>query len=166
MKVYIHLEGWHHAIDVQNQPVTVGEIKRRIEIECGLTVARGQALWDFQEQSMRKCRDADILNANSSNEDIQLVISVPGFSAWAYFHVCFSRTFDNETLVLMFTCHRFTKIVEMKQWISQKTERPMNSFQLQKANGNVLDDNSNLFQCEVLNGDMLYCMLKINLSKL
>ena len=166
MKVYIHLEGWHQLINVQNQPFTVAEIKQRIEIECGLAGIRGQVLWDFQEQDMRTCRDADILNANSSNEDIQLVISVQGFSAWAYFHVSFSRTFDNETLVLMFTCHRFTKIVEMKQWISQKTERPMNSFQLQKANGNILDDNSNLFQCEVLNGAMLYCMPKINLSKL
>ena len=158
MKVYIHLEGWHQLINVQNQPFTVAEIKRRIEIECGLAVVRGTVLWDFQERSMRLCTDTDILNVNSSNEDIQLVISVPGFSAWAYFHVCFLSRRDNRYFVSRFTYHRFTKIVQMKRLISDKTMQPMNSFHLQKTNGNVLYDNYSLFQCGVLNGAMLYCI--------
>ena len=158
MKVYIHFEGWHQLINVQNQPITVLEIKRRIEIECGLAVVRGQVLWDFQERDMRKCRNADILNANMSNEDIQLVLRMPGFSSWAYFHVCFMSRRDNRNFVSRFTYHRFTKIVQMKRLISHSTMRPMNSFQLHRANGNVLNDNLNLFECGVLNGDMLYCI--------
>ena len=158
MKVYIHLEGWHQVINVQNQPVTVGDIKRRFKIECGLAIVRGQVLWDFQERSMRICRDADILNANMSNEDIQLVLRMPGFSSWAYFHVCFMSRRDNRTFVSRFTYHRFTKIVQMKRLISDWTMRPMNSFQLHWANGNVLNDNLNLFEYGVLNGDMLYCI--------
>ena len=158
MKVYIHLEGWHQLINVQNQPFTVSKIKQRIEIECGLAVVRGQVLWDFQERDMRKCRNADILNANMSNEDIQLVLRMPGFSSWAYFHVCFMSRRDNRTFVSRFTYHRFTKIVQMKRLISDKTMQPMNSFHLQKTNGNVLYDNYSLFQCGVLNGAMLYCI--------
>ena len=158
MKVYIHLEGWHQLINVQNQPFTVGDIKRRIEIECGLAVVRGQVLWDFQERDMRKCRNANILDANSSNKDIQLVLRMPGFSSWAYFHVCFMSRRDNRTFVSRFTYHRFTKIVQMKRFISDWTMRPMNSFQLHRANGNVLNDNSNLFQCRVFNGSILYCI--------
>ena len=158
MFVYIHLEGWHQLINVQNQPITVLEIKRRIEIECGLAVVRGQVLWDFQEGGMRTCRDADILNANMSNEDIQLVLGVEGFGVWAYFHVCFTSRRDNRNFVSRFTYHRFTKIVQMKRLISDWTIRPMNSFQLHRANGNVLDDNSNFFQCRVLSGSILYCI--------
>ena len=140
MKVYIHLEGWHQLINVQNQPITVLEIKRRIETECGLTFARGQVLWNFQEGGMRKCRDADILNANMSNEDIQLVFNwsrVAGYGIWAYFHVCFMSRRDKRNFVSRFTYHRFTKIVQMKRLISHSTMRPMNSFQLHRANGNV-----------------------------
>ena len=79
MLVFIHLEGRHHVTNVQ--PITLLEIKQRIDVECGLD-AHCQIMWDQQARGMRTCRNAVILNANISNEHIHLVLR---FGAWAYF---------------------------------------------------------------------------------
>ena len=71
--------------------------------------------------------------------------------ALAYFHVCFLCRSENETLVLRYSYHQFKKIVEMKRLVSVTTERPLNGFQLQNANGNILNDNLNLYKCGVFN---------------
>ena len=73
MLVFIHLEGRHHVINVQ--PFTLLEIKQRIDIECSLAV-HCQIMWDQQARGMRICRNADILNANISNEDIHLILRI------------------------------------------------------------------------------------------
>ena len=74
--MFIHLQGRHHVINVQ--PITVLEIKQRIDVECSLA-ANCQNMWDRQARGIRICRNAGI-----SNEHIHLAIRI---GAWAYCHV-------------------------------------------------------------------------------
>ena len=161
MKVIIHLEGSFHVINVRNQPIEVSEIKQRIHSECGVPVA-SQTLWDYQADGMRVCKSTDTLNADMSNKQINLVLQMlDGVSAWAYFHICFSQSYDNVNFVMGIAYHKFAKIAALKQFISSTAERPLSSIQLQNANRNVLNDNSNLYQCGVTNGARLYCLFNL-----
>ena len=73
MLVFIHLEGRHHVTNVQ--PITLLEIKQRIDIECGLD-AHCQIMWDQQARGMRICWNADISNTNTLDENVHLVLRI------------------------------------------------------------------------------------------
>ena len=160
MQMVIHLEAKEFIYNDIKVPTTVLKIKVMLLESLGLPVLH-QRLFHFPEcpqqgPGLPLCEDD-----HSFVQDIpriEFVLTLGGVSTCAHFYVLLPPDeYERREVSKMFSC-RFASIANIKQRIIDITGLQVKHLSKQVQNGNLLAENLNLFQCEVENGTVLYCV--------
>ena len=159
MNVVIQFEMTEFTLNNINVPITVLQIKQKFHLKFGVPV-RHQRLFSYPDDphrgpGPRLCQDHDSFIPGTQYDD--LILTLGEVSSWAHFYVCFPRDPDEERRVLKVCSNRFSSIHEIKHRIfAYHEELRVYALSKQERHGHLLEDDSNLFQCKVENGTILY----------
>ena len=140
-------------------PITVLRIKQMFYLKFGVPV-RHQRLFSYPDQphrgpGPRLCQDDE--SFVQGNPNVDLILTLGEVSNWAHFYVTFPRYPGEEGRVLKVFSNRFDSIHEIKQRIfADHDELRAHALSKQELHGHLLEDDSNLYQCQVENGTILY----------
>ena len=171
MLLLINFDGAQIQLDIQNFPVLARTIKNEILQLIGIP-AEEQNLFDYPEDpdqgpGLRLYEDNHVFQqATMTNARVNFVLTLGKVSAWTYFYVEYLRA-DDQTAVVKFNCHKFTKIAQLKRQIRRALQKSeLNPFQLyHDLNGSLaLDDDSNIYHSGIQNGSSIY-VVDADLSK-
>ena len=163
MQVVVHLEGEKFISDemgVPGIPITVLIIKIFLHESLGLPV-RHQRMFYYPEHPCMHVAGLILFEDEHFVQyvpRIEFVLTLGGVSTWAHFYVILPPDqYERREVSKIFSC-RFDSIANIKQRVIGVTGLQINRLSKQVQNGNLLAENLNLFQCEVENGTILYCV--------
>ena len=158
MQMVIYFENKEFKFDDIRVPITVLEIKHLLRESLGSPV-RQQRLFYFDDDPQQGPSLSSCKHDHTFVQDvpkIELVLTLGEVSAWAHFYVIFPPDQYERRRVHKVFSNRFASIAKVKRRIFYDTGLQVSY--LCKKNGNLIDEDLNLFQCDVENGSILYCL--------
>ena len=160
MQVVVHLESRKFIFKDIIVPITVLQIKQRL-FQCFDVPVRHQRLLYYPDEpqqgpGLRLCKDYD--RFVQGTQKTKLVLALGEVSIWAHFYVYLPSDSDEKRRVSKVNANRFNSIADVKQCIIDGQGLQVNGLSKQAQNGNLLNENTNLFQCKVENGTILCCV--------
>ena len=159
MQIVVYSEGREFIEDDIRPPITYLIIKIMLQHSLGIPV-RHQRLFYIPEHPQQSaglplCENEDFV---PDVPRLELVLTLGGVSTWAHFYVILPPDQDENRKVYKMVSCRFDSIANIKQRVIDDTGLQVNRLSKQEQNGNLLVENLNLFQCEVENGSILFCV--------